>query len=184
MHPGRKDIESLRTTHSWALPAPGQEIWAYGLRNPWRFSFDSETGRLWVGDVGQNDWEEVDLVEKGQNYGWNNYGRGPLLSAQDRLRRDRLAIARGRVQNRRRPASIIGGYVSRSGVIRSLTGAYVYGDFCSGKIWGLRHDGQSVTEHALLVDSDQNITSFGLDLAGELYILSRDSGIYRLVPMQ
>ena len=161
----------------------GQEIWAYGLRNPWRFSFDSETGQLWVGDVGQNDWEEVDLVEKGQNYGWNIMEGAHCFRPRTGCDGTglRLPVAEYRTAE---GCSIIGGYVSRSGVLPSLIGAYVYGDFCSGKIWGLRHDGQSVTELVLLVDSDLNITSFGLDLAGELYILSRDSGIYRLVPKQ
>ena len=130
-----------------------EEVWAYGLRNPWRFSFDSETGRLWMGDVGQKDWEEVDLVEKGLNYGWN------IMEGAHCFRPSigcdgtglQLPVAEyGRADG----CSIIGGYVYRSGVLPSLTGAYVYGAFCSGKVWGLRHDGQSLSEHVLLVDSD------------------------------
>ena len=158
-----------------------EEVWAYGLRNPWRFSFDSETGRLWVGDVGQEDWEEVDLVEKGLNYGWNIMEGAHCFRPRTDCDSTGLQLPVAEYSSAE-GCSIIGGYVVQSGVLPSIAGAYVYGDFCSGKIWGLRHDGQSITEHLLLVDSDLSITSFGLDLAGELYVLSRDSGIYRLVP--
>ena len=158
----------------------GEEVWAYGLRNPWRFSFNSETGRLWVGDVGQNDWEEVDLVEKGLNYGWNIMEGAHCFRPRTGCDTTGLQMPVAEYSSAE-GCSIIGGYVYRSGVHPSLTGAYVYGDFCSGKIWGLRHDGKSLAENVLLVDSDLNITSFGLDLAGELYVLSRDSGIYRMV---
>ena len=160
-----------------------EELWAYGLRNPWRFSFDSETGRLWVGDVGQNDWEEVNLVEKGLNYGWNIMEGAHCFRPRTDCDTTGLQLPVTEYSSSE-GCSIIGGYMVQSGVLPSLNGAYVYGDFCSGKIWGLRHDGQSLTEHVVLVDSDLSITSFGLDLAGELYVLSRDSGIYRLVPKQ
>ena len=158
-----------------------EEVWAYGLRNPWRFSFDSETGRLWVGDVGQNDWEEIDLVEKGLNYGWNVMEGAHCFRPSTGCDETGLQLPVAEYSTAE-GCSIIGGSVYRSGILPSLAGAYVYGDFCSGKIWGFRHDGQTLTEHALLVDSDLSITSFGVDLAGELYVLSRDSGIYRLVP--
>ena len=158
------------------------EIWAYGLRNPWRFSFDEQTGLLWVADVGQNRWEEIDVVQKGLNFGWSTMegrhcfspGRGCDATGLQ------LPVAE---YDRSDGCSITGGYVYRGSEGNSLLGAYVYGDFCSGKIWGLRYDGTSVTEHRLLVDSDLSITSFGQDLAGNLYILSRNEGIYTLAPV-
>ena len=159
------------------------EIWAYGLRNPWRFSFDRETRQLWTADVGQNSWEEVDLIERGLNYGWNVMEGAHCFSPRSGCSTTglRLPVAE---YNRSGGCSVTGGYVYRLHDIPSLTGAYVYGDFCSGKIWGLRHDGESVTEHMLLTESGLNITSFGQDRSGSLYLLSRDSGIYRLVPKE
>ena len=157
------------------------EIWAYGLRNPWRFSFDRETGALWAGDVGQNKLEEVDLIERGLNYGWNVMEGSLCFSPPrdcDASGLEPPVAEYGRDDG----CSITGGYVYRGSAIPSLLGAYVYGDYCSGKIWALRYDGDSVTEHALLVESDLLITSFGEDSEGNLYVLSRNEGIYRLVP--
>ena len=156
------------------------EIWAYGLRNPWRFSFDRETGRLWAGDVGQNSVEEVDVVEKGGDYGWNRLEGSQCFSAAD-------CDPTGTVlpvweYPTRGNCSVIGGYVYRGGGIPSLTGAYVFADFCSGRIWALRYDGQEVTEHLLLADTPLQIVSFGQDRDGGLYVLSQNSGIYRLIP--
>ena len=155
------------------------EIWAYGMRNPWRFSFDDRTEALWVADVGQNTWEEINVVEKGANYGWNTMeGRHCFSPAVDcneaglELPLWEYSHAEG--------CSITGGYVYRGRGLPSLLGAYVYGDFCTGKIWGLRSDGDYVTEHMLLIDSTLSITSFGQDLVGNLYILSQNQGIYRL----
>lgn len=160
-----------------------EEIWAYGLRNPWRFSFDLESGLLWVADVGQNEWEEIDLVERGLNYGWN------IMEAEDCFSPSTGCDTSGLelpviAYDHDDGCSVTGGYVYRGSALPSLQGAYIYGDFCSGKIWGLRYDGQSITEHRLLVDSDLEITSFGRDLADNLYILSRNTGIYTLIPAQ
>ena len=156
------------------------EIWAYGLRNPWRFSFDPQTGLMWVGDVGQNSWEEIDLVESGLNYGWNVMEGAHCFSPRSdcdgtglRLPLVEYGSAEG--------CSVIGGYVYRGPGLPSLLGAYIYSDFCSGEIWSLRYDGRSVTEQLLLAGSGLSVTSFGLDLAGNLYILSRNSGIHRLI---
>jgi len=159
------------------------EVWAYGLRNPWRFSFDKGTGILWVGDVGQNRWEEIDIVEKGLNYGWNVMEGAHCFSPSVGCNTVGLALPMveyGHADG----CSVTGGYVYRGSNTPSLLGAYVYGDFCSGRIWGLRYDGVSITEHRLLVNSDLSITSFGRDLSGNLYVLSRDDGIYKLVPAQ
>ena len=156
------------------------EIWAYGLRNPWRFSFDPETGDLWAADVGQNLYEEVDLIEPGGNYGWNVVEGNSCFSPRTGCSTE--GLARPVVQyGREDGCSITGGYVYRGSRLPSLRGAYVYGDFCSGRIWALRYDGSVVTEHLELIDSDLRISSFGLAESGELYILSFDEKIYRLV---
>ena len=169
-----------------------EEIWAYGLRNPWRFSFDSgvdgegtgsQKGQLWVGDVGQNAWEEVDIILPGRNYGWNImegfHCYPPSVSSCDQVGLEppivEYPLSGGN-------CAVTGGYVYRGSRLPALYGAYVYGDFCSGRIWALRHDGQRVTDHALLLDSSLDISSFGQDAAGELYILSFDRRIYRLKP--
>lgn len=157
-----------------------EEIWAYGLRNPWRFSFDTDTGLLWVGDVGQNEWEEIDIVKKGLNYGWNIM-EGALCFAPS-VDCDQAGLQLPLAEyDHSEGCSVTGGYVYRGNQIPSFRGAYIYADFCSGRIWALRYEGNSVTRHNLLTDSDLAITSFGEDLAGNLYILSRDAGIYHLV---
>jgi glucose/arabinose dehydrogenase len=156
-----------------------REVWAYGLRNPWRFSFDPRDGLIWAGDVGQNAWEEIDLVEKGRNYGWNVMEGSHCFSPRTGC--DPAGLELPLIEySGAEGCSVIGGYVYQGSRLPALAGAYVYGDYCSGSILGLRHEGSSVTEHALLADSGILITSFGTDRAGNLYILSRDSGIYRL----
>ena len=161
------------------------EIWAFGLRNPWRFSFDRETGELWAGDVGQNRYEEIDLIERGLNYGWNVMEGLHCFSAS-RVRSEAEAcqgpgLALPVIEyGRDGGCSVTGGHVYRGDRLPELTGAYVYGDFCSGKIWALKHDGSGVTEHRLLVDSDLRIPAFGEGPLGEIYILSFGGGIYRL----
>ncbi|MFB3043326.1 MAG: sorbosone dehydrogenase family protein [Nitrososphaerales archaeon] len=156
------------------------EIWAYGFRNPWRFSFDRQTGFLWVGDVGQGDFEEVDIVEKGGNYGWNVM-EGPECFSPRFNCRD-VGLEEPIVYySHSEGCSITGGYVYR-GSTSNLDGAYIYGDYCSGKIWLLRYDGLKVIEHVLLADSDLQISSFGEDQEGELYILSFDGKIYLFKP--
>ncbi len=161
-----------------------EEIWAYGLRNPWRFSFDEHTGFLWLADVGQDMWEEIDIVKKGLNYGWNFMEGLHCFSPSINCNQTGLELPLWEYSLSLGNCSVIGGYVYRGRGVPSLLGAYMYGDFCSGKIWGLRYDGEFVTEQMLLVDSSLFITSFGQDLAGNLYILSRNEGIYRLVPPQ
>ncbi len=154
------------------------EIWAWGLRNPWRFSFDGKTGKLWAGDVGQNRLEEVDIIEKGGNYGWN-YREGfskfkgePPLEAK--LKDPVHDYPRGEGQ------CVTGGYVYRGKKLPSLVGAYIYGDFASGRIWALRIPAQGKAQNRLIAESGLNISSFGLDAQGELLILHHGGEIYRL----
>ena len=163
------------------IPEARDEIWAYGLRNPWRFSFDPETGLLWAGDPGQDKWEGIDIVKKGANYGWNIMEGFHCYSPSVDCDMTGLELP---VAEQPCPGGCasIGGYVYRGDRIPSLAGAYVYGDFGSGKIWALFYDGESVTEETLLVESGLSITSFGQDLDRNLYILSWNDGIYRFVP--
>ena len=158
------------------------EIWAYGLRNPWRFSFDAETGLLWLADVGQGTWEEIDIVKRGSNYGWKVMEGAHCFSPSTGCDQTGLELPLLEYSRSGGNCSVTGGYVYRGRGNPWLLGAYVYGDFCSGRIWGLRYDGELVTEQMLLVDSGLFITSFGRALSDNLYILSRTDGIYRLVP--
>ena len=161
------------------IPDFRPEIWAYGLRNPWRISIDAATGLLWAGDVGQSRWEEIDLIEKGRNYGWNIMEGGSCFAP--RANCDTTGLHLPLVEySSDQGCSVIGGYVYRGLRLPALRGAYVYGDFCSGLIWALRYDGQRVTEHLMIVATGLQITSFGRDLNGELYVLSRNDGIFRL----
>jgi glucose/arabinose dehydrogenase len=169
------------------------EIWAYGLRNVWRMSFDKETGELWAADVGQDKFEEVDLITRGGNYGWSvregfhdfknqrlqgkaidpviEYGHTPALAAESKFPNHSTGI------------SITGGYVYRGKKIPSLRGVYVYGDFGAGTIWGLRYENGQVTADGELVkpNSGRPIASFGQDSEGELYVVVFDGKIYQLV---
>ncbi len=185
----RIDVSSLDERGSYSIPADNPfvgsedtrgEIWAYGIRNPWRFSFDRESGELWMADVGQNRLEEVDIVERGLNYGWN------IMEGSECFEPRRGCDAQGLEMpiaeyGREGGCSVTGGYVYRGERLPSLFGAYVYGDFCSGKIWALRYEGGQVTEQLELVDSRLEISSFGEDQSGEIFVLSFDGGIYRLV---
>ena len=186
----RIDVAAASETERYRIPSDNPlvgvanarpEIWAYGLRNPWRFSFDPETATMWAADVGQSSWEEIDLIEKGRNYGWNVMEGAHCFSPRNGCDETGLQLPLAEY-GRAEGCSITGGYVYRGEVTPSLAGAYVFGDFCSGKIWGLGYDGQSVTQALLLVESDLMITSFGVDRARNLYVLSRNEGIYRLVP--
>ena len=156
------------------------EIWAFGFRNPWRFSFDRQTGDLWAGDVGQNSYEEVDLVLRGGNYGWNILEGGHCFSPRTGCNPSgtELPVIEYSLDE---GCSVIGGYVYRGTRIPSLNGTYLYGDFCSGEIHGFRIENGDVIEHRLMVDSGLRITSFGEDEKGEIYVLSQNDGIYRLI---
>jgi glucose/arabinose dehydrogenase len=160
------------------------EIWAYGLRNPWRFSFDKATGDLWVGDVGQNTREEIDFVVKGGNYGWNIMEGFDCLGGGSNCDQDGLLLPVIDYENGDGDCSVTGGFVYRGSAIPALQGAFVYADYCSGKIWALRYDGSEVTEHEQIARADFRVSSFAQDNEGELYALDHgdSGGVYRLVP--
>ncbi|MFN8499097.1 MAG: PQQ-dependent sugar dehydrogenase [Anaerolineae bacterium] len=156
------------------------EIWADGLRNPWRFSFDRQTGEMWIGDVGQGAWEEVDLQPAGvggQNYGWNIMEGNVCYNAtscnQAGLTLPILVYGHGAGD-----CAIVGGYRYRGAAYPGLAGVYFYGDYCSGRIWGLTRSGATWTPSAPF-SSGLSLRSFGEDASGELYVLG-SSGVYRL----
>ena len=187
----RIDVSQAGPEHPYSIPPDNpfadqpeaderDEIWAYGLRNPWRFSFDRATGELWAGDVGQNRWEEIDLIQPGRNYGWNVLEGNHCFRPRDGCQREGTVPPVWEYSLDGEPCSVIGGYVYRGAAIPWLNGAYVYGDFCSGKVSGLRYVDGEVVEHRQLADTGLSIMSFAQDNDGELYLLSQKSGIHRL----
>jgi glucose/arabinose dehydrogenase len=154
------------------------EIWMWGLRNPWRFSFDRATGAMWIGDVGQNVYEEIDVAragEKGINWGWN------AREALHEFRGGRPAGARDpvlEINHNDGSCAVVGGYVYRGNSIPALKGAYVFGDNCRPGLVALT-TGNGVTRRELGV-SVQGLTSFGEAPNGELYAVARGGNIYRL----
>ncbi|MEM8487925.1 MAG: PQQ-dependent sugar dehydrogenase [Bacteroidota bacterium] len=156
-----------------------EEIYAYGLRNPWRFSFDVVTGDLWVGDVGQNELEEVDLVVNGGNYGWKIREGDRCFEPADNCPTDNLidpVVTYGRSSG----GSITGGYVYRGSTLPEFYGKYFYADYASGRIWFITMDGETLSEQVELANSNLHISSFGVDQQNELYICAFDGRIYRL----
>jgi glucose/arabinose dehydrogenase len=149
------------------------EIWCWGMRNPWRFSFDSQTGKLWCGDVGQDLWEEIDIIEKGKNYGWSAMeGTHPFKPERA------IGTLTGPIKDYGHDEGkcIIGGYVYRGKAIPALDGLYVYGDYNIGWIAALGYDGQKITFDSHLLQTPVNIASFGEDHEGELYLVDRERG--------
>jgi glucose/arabinose dehydrogenase len=154
-----------------------KEIFAIGLRNPWRFSFDPKTEALFVADVGQNAWEEIDIVERGGNYGWSLREGNHCYRPEKNCPEKGLSPALweyGRTEGE----SVTGGFVYRGKKLKELEGAYVFGDYVSGKIWALRLDeGQKkVVKHELLLASGLSISSFGLDADGEILVADHENG--------
>ena len=184
----RIDVSEATAEQPYAIPSDNPfadgggrpEIWAYGLRNPWRFSFDRETGELWAGDVGQNRWEEIDIIERGGNYGWNVLEGNHCFRPSEDCQQEGMIPPVWEYPLEDDACSVIGGYVYRGAAIPWLTGVYVYGDFCTGQVFGLRREGADFTNH-LLADTGLRIASFGQDNDGELYLLSQGEGIFRLV---
>ncbi|WP_305921769.1 PQQ-dependent sugar dehydrogenase [Nonomuraea turcica] len=157
------------------------EIWAYGLRNPWRFSFDRETGDLWIGDVGQNAWEEVDYQpagsEGGENYGWSlREGDKSFKGGKERELVDPVLVY---PLNQDGNCSVIAGYVYRGEKIPWLQGQFLYGDFCAGWIKAAPVD---ELEKAAEVGEVEQLSSFGQGHDGELYALSLRGPVYRIEP--
>ena len=187
----RIDINGTSGNYNYLIPSDNpffenqsgakEEIFAFGLRNPWRMSFDPETGHLWTGDVGQNELEEIDIIENGGNYGWkimeavecfesNNCDQTGLMAPYYHYDRDNG------------DKSITGGAVYR-GAIPDLNGWYVYADYVSGKIWALETGSANAT-NLLLFDTSYRITTFGTDHLNELYFCSINGKIYKFSTVQ
>jgi len=160
------------------------EIWAYGLRNPWRFSFDRLTGRLFLGDVGQDVEEEINLIVKGGNYGWNIMEGFDCFSPPSGCDTTGLTlpitIYRHNLQT---GFAVIGGYVYRGTQFKNLEGLYFFGDWYTGRLWALEEFRPETFTRIDLLDSDIWISSFGEDEAGELYVVDHSGSIYELVSL-
>jgi glucose/arabinose dehydrogenase len=185
----RLDVDGVAGDRNYAIPPDNpfvgdpdsrDEIWAFGMRNPWRISFDRQTDDLWAGDVGQNVWEEVDVIVAGGNYGWNVTEGAHCYRPSTNCATGGL-IPPVQEYDHGSGCSITGGYVYRGEALPSLAGVYLYADFCSGRIWGLRYEDGAATVTREIANTGLPIASFGEDAAGELYVLAFDGGVYRVV---
>jgi glucose/arabinose dehydrogenase len=153
------------------------EVWAYGLRNPWRFTFDAETGEMWAADVGQNRVEEVDHIVRGGNYGWNIM-EGDECFGADSCDVTGLVPPRAVYPRADGNCSVTGGYVYRGSELPELDGWYVYGDFCSGRVWAVNTEDNSPPVQ--LAETQHSISSFAVDAEGEIYMVTFHAAILRL----
>jgi uncharacterized repeat protein (TIGR03806 family) len=168
-----------------AIAGARPETWAYGLRNPWRMAVDRPTGQIWVGNNGQDLWEQAFLVRRGDNYGWS------VLEGSHPFYLDRPAgptpFVKPTVEHHHSVArSLTGGMVYQGTRYPDLQGAYIYGDYSTGKIWGVKHDGQQIVWHKELADTTLQIVGFGADVSGELLVAdyrgSDQGAFYTLEP--
>lgn len=202
----RIDVNSRSPGQNYGIPRDNpfvgigdgirHEIWAFGFRNPWRLSFDPETGALWMADVGQNKWEEINLVVRGGNYGWNTYEgfhlfKGspadavntifPVMEYPHSPQYDDQAVF-----PHSPGLSVTGGFVYRGDKLEGFDGVYLYGDFAMGTLWGLRFQQGKVTHSGTVAEMPadlkprRSISGFGRDSHGEIYVLSFDGRIYSL----
>jgi glucose/arabinose dehydrogenase len=183
----RIDVDSSPAAgKQYAIPADNPfassgglpEIWAYGFRNPWRFSFDRPTGRLFAGDVGQGDFEEVDLVTRGGNFGWNImegdhcYPPGTPSCNTTGL----ILPINEYAHDAAGGTAIIGGFVYHGSAIPGLAGTFVFGDLASGHVWGLQEVAQGNWQRTLVLTHNLTVSSFGQDPDGELYLIDYGNG--------
>lgn len=156
-------------------PGVREEIWAYGLRNPWRFSFDPATGALWAGDVGQGAQEEIDIITQGGNYGWRRVEGTACYSPGQDCQLPGL-VAPVAAYDHGEGKSVSGGHVYRGSAMPSLYGSYIFGDFVSGTVWGLTPGLDGVWQRSTLIAGAGAISAFGVDADGELYVLDWAAG--------
>lgn len=184
----RIDVDHPDGTNAYSVPKDNPfvgrpntrgEIWAYGLRNPWRMSIDSRTGDIWVGNNGQDLWETAHLIRRGENYGWSVYeGSHPFYL--HRRRGPTPVVAPTIEHHHSEMRSLTGGLVYHGKIFSELEGAYVYGDYSSGQIWGARHDGSKLTWHQKLAQTQLQIAAFSMDHGENILIVDHSGGIYRL----
>ncbi len=158
------------------------ENWAYGLRNPWRMTIDQKTGQIWVGSNGQDLWETAHLVRRGENYGWSLY-EGSHAFYLNRKPGPTPVVLPTIEHSHSEARSLTGGVVYYGDELPELEGAYIYGDYSTGKIWGTRHDGQRVTWQQELASTELLITAFAVDRRGRLLIADHAGNIFRLIRM-
>jgi glucose/arabinose dehydrogenase len=180
----RVDVTNQDT---YAIPdsnPSGNEIWAYGLRNPWRFSFDRAMGDLYLADVGQNAYEEVNFQpassKGGENYGWRIMEATHCFDPKEECDQSRLVLPIAEYSHAEGGCSITGGYVYRGSQYLASQGAYFFGDYCSGIIWSLQRDGNQ-WQMIKRLESGVRISSFGDDVNGELYVVDHGGAVYRLI---
>ena len=187
----RLDIDNGSDEKPYSIPSDNpfannsdgfrEEIYAYGLRNPWRFSFDTFTGELWVADVGQSNWEEIDVVRNGSNYGWKTMEGSHCYAPSSGCNQTNLELPVWEYDHST-GYSITGGYVYRGSSVGGMNGTYIYGDYGSGRIWALRYDGVNATNEELF-DTSLNIVSFGTSHDDEIYVLAFNAEqLYALRP--
>ena len=194
----RINVNGTTSTRGYLIPSTNpyvgktglDEIWQIGLRNPWRFSFDRANGNLWIGDVGQNAWEEVDRAVRtsdgsgrGVNWGWRvlegNHCYNPSTGCNKTGKKGPI-VEYGHTGGR---CAVTGGYVSRGPLVPALNGAYVFADYCTGEIFAITAAAPPPAPKVLLLATGFTISSFGEDAAGNLYVLDHGGGaLYEIVP--
>jgi glucose/arabinose dehydrogenase len=193
----RVNVNGSTSTRNYLIPSTNpyvgrdgrDEIWQTGLRNPWRFSFDRATGNLWIGDVGQNNWEEINRAVRtssgpgrGVNWGWKVLEGFHCYSPPSGCSTSGRKMPVLEYEHTSGRCSVSGGYVYRGGLIPALVGGYVFADYCSGEIWVVTATASSPATKTRLLDTSATISSFGESAAGELFVLDRDGGrLYAIV---
>jgi glucose/arabinose dehydrogenase len=156
-----------------------REIWAYGLRNPWRFSFDNRNGDMYIGDVGQDEWEEIDYLPTGSpggaNFGWNYFEGSHSYRGSPPV--DMKFVMPVAEYSHDLGNAVIGGYVYRGANLPAWQGVYLYGDYGSGRLWGLLHQADGSWQNAEMYDTGRQISSFGVDEIGEIYLVDDGGSI-------
>jgi glucose/arabinose dehydrogenase len=184
----RINVDTTSPGKAYGIPADNPfvngggapEIFAYGFRNPWRFSFDRPTSRVFVADVGQDAWEEIDLLQRGGNYGWHIMEGFHCYQPPQGCNSNGLQMPIAEYGHNE-GESITGGYVYRGSAIPGLAGAYVFGDYVAGTIWILQQDGSN-WQRRVLLSSQRHISSFGQDASGELYVIDYGGSVLKLAP--
>jgi glucose/arabinose dehydrogenase len=183
----RIDVNSLGPGLQYGIPPDNPfvsggglpEIWAYGFRNPWRFSFDFATGRQFVADVGESSFEEIDIVTRGGNFGWNTMEGMHCFNPPAGCNQSGLALPIVEYSHAE-GNSVIGGFVYHGQSIPSLRGTYIFADFGVGTIWGLSESPANTWTRTVLLKTGRNISSFGQDQAGELYVVDFAGSVLKL----
>lgn len=164
-----------------SFPGARGELWAYGFRNPWRMTFDPKTGDLWVGDIGQDLWEMIEVVHRGDNYGWSVFEGGHPFQTKRKLGPTPVTPA-VIVRPHSEARSITGGIVYTGSRFKGLEGAYLYGDYGTGKIWMARHAGGKITESREIADTPYQILGFAQDSQGNILFVDYGGQVYHLEP--